>query len=88
MRRAIAVLVLGIAGCGPAGTQASRTADYNAGAEAKLRQRAAFDLKCPASQLRLTRVTLAPSGVVETNGVEGCGQRAAYVHDYYQGVWI
>lgn len=49
--------------------------------QAKLRVRSAYDLKCPAEQLKL--VELTPCGAWKsgmcTIGVSGCGRQATYV---------
>jgi hypothetical protein len=39
----------------------------------QLRARAAFDFKCPASQIQLTEIDS------RTTGVDACGKRATYV---------
>ncbi|HEY3255573.1 MAG TPA: hypothetical protein VGJ91_16560 [Polyangiaceae bacterium] len=59
LRSASAFLVL-LAGCGGA-------------TEEQLRARAAFDLDCSESSLRVIEID------EQTSGVRGCGQRATYV---------
>ncbi|HEX3763787.1 MAG TPA: hypothetical protein VHW23_34060 [Kofleriaceae bacterium] len=40
-----------------------------------LDSRASFDFRCPPEQLKITEIDL------HTAGVEGCGQRATYIHN-------
>ena len=47
-----------------------------------LRTTAAFDLKCPRGQLRLTEM-----GRMQSQAVEGCGKRARYVMQP-NGAWV
>jgi hypothetical protein len=66
-----AVLLAGLAAC-PAVQRHEDT----------LRTRAAFDLQCPAAQLKLKQLDS------EVAGVEGCGQRATYLYNGQAGGWI
>ena len=59
MRFLVTAIVLVSSGCHASATQ--------------LRNRAAFDLHCPASQLRVQRID------DRTRGVIGCGQQVTYV---------
>jgi hypothetical protein len=57
------------------------------GLESQLRTRAAFDMKCPEEQLRLT--DLGGGGWAGgVKGVEGCGQRATYVYQPNGNAWV
>ena len=71
---------LTVAGCGK-GLAPSRT-EY----DAKLRQRAAFDLGCPEAELTL--VPLADGDLPASQGVTGCGKKATYVFSMGSGAWV
>lgn len=54
-----------------------------------VRSRAAFDLDCPRDELQLTALAVVEalgSDYAKQIGVEGCGQRAAYVK--VDGGWV
>ena len=82
MRRlAFSVVALGVVGCLSAET-------YNAKSMADIRTRAAFEMKCDASALKLTPLAQdrqSPEFVAQY-GVEGCGQRVVYVEA--RGQWV
>ena len=57
--------------------------------QADLRQRAAFELQCPAEQLQITPLDdAAASHGGGATGVRGCGRQAAYIWDAYGTGWI
>ncbi len=56
--------------------------------EDSLRPRAAFDLKCPADQLVMTRLSEQCGGFMCTLGVSGCGQQVTYVWDKVASAWV
>lgn len=47
-----------------------------------LRSRAAFDLQCPRTELRVSELDMS------TAGVEGCGQRGTYIFNHTANVWV
>jgi hypothetical protein len=57
--------------------------------QADLRQRAAFDLHCPAETIDVTPLDQqAQRHGGGTTGVSGCGQQATYLWDPYRASWI
>ncbi|MBL9008619.1 MAG: hypothetical protein JNJ46_30435 [Myxococcales bacterium] len=57
--------------------------------QADLRQRAAFELQCPADQLQITPLDqAAASHGGGPTGVTGCGKQATYIWDAYGTGWI
>ena len=64
--RVLACLVVGFAGLVASGCGGN--------IEASLRTRAAYDMSCPESEVRITNL----GG--ETRGVDACGQRMTYIH--------
>ncbi len=57
---------------------------------ASVKQRAAFDLKCPAASLKLTPLTEETLQGADSYGVDGCDQRAVYIRHASQNgeVWV
>lgn len=57
--------------------------------QADLRNRASFDLGCPAQQIELTPLdnNAAHYGIGAT-GVRGCGRQATYLWDGYRRLWV
>lgn len=60
---------------------------YKEGADqdfTKVRQRASFELSCPADKLKLTILNVTQGGTLGDHasqiGVEGCEKKAVYVH--------
>ena len=60
-------------------------AHENASLHKTLRTRAAFDLQCSDSSLKITDLDFNGNGYVSVAGVEGCNHRATYVFD---GYWL
>jgi hypothetical protein len=57
--------------------------------QADLRQRASFELSCPAEQLEIVPLdSAAASHGGGTTGVNGCGRKATYIWDAYGTGWI
>lgn len=54
-----------------------------------LRTRAAYDMRCPESKLRLTELASGynSEGVGAVYGVDGCGKRGTYVQPA-AGTWV
>ena len=65
MKKLLPCLLLSLLGCGAT--------------EAQLRTRAAFDMKCPKSQLVITDID------GRTKGVRGCDQQGTYVESCTNG---
>jgi hypothetical protein len=72
MRRSLVLVVMVGGGCVMPIAQNSDT----------LRARAAFDMRCPAAQLRVTEIDSV------TAGVDGCGQRGTYVFSPAVNAWV
>lgn len=84
MKKFIAVLVLvSIGGC--SGLMTS----FREKRQADLRQRAAFEFKCPAEQMQITPLDEdAKAHGGGTTGVSGCGQQATYVWNPHGTGWV
>lgn len=77
--RLVALACMSLVGC-----FAAANADYRA----RLDKRAAFDLRCEPSQLKVVELATNSSGYVVSYGVDGCGRRAVYVLNWQNEVWI
>ena len=55
--------------------------------ERAIRERASFDLSCPAEQLEL-RVLDVSGNFARQVGVTGCGQQAVYVDPQQTSMWV
>jgi hypothetical protein len=64
-------------------------AQVNASRSDELKTRAAFDLKCDASALKVTDLTTNKDHpYMRIAGVDGCGQRATYAWDVQRSTWF
>lgn len=81
MKRAFQVVGLLTVGFGLSGCHGP---DLNA-----LRTRAAYDMRCPAADLKLTELSAGQptNGAGALYGVDGCGKRGAYVQEG-GGLWL
>jgi hypothetical protein len=70
VKTGVALFFLSLAGCGAS--------------EEQLRARAAFDLNCAESKLRVVEID------DQTSGVRGCGKRATYIQRCHGGecTWV
>lgn len=91
--RYLIVLLLAFSGCGPTIQSGAFTLKkkYAEHSFELITNRAAFELGCPKEQLRLVTLNVhrdiggdLPSQV----GVDGCGQRAVYVHQFGGSGWV
>src|SRR5690606_27736652 len=81
--KGVVIAALLLAGC--------RTqTQVNSARSDELKSRAAFDLKCSASELTVTDLTNYKDSTpyMRMAGVEGCGQRATYIWDVAREIWF